>query len=266
MGPVRASLASLVLAACSFGGHDSVVSDADPTRPDADPTAPDADPAAPDADPARPDAMTTPDAEPRVYLFADGFEGGLGPWTDVTLESGDSATASSAQAHTGGMSGRGAVNSTPEAQAAFYKDLSPMMEVHARFHVRLDAGFSNSSYVGLLSFVNHASGWNNIATATMGSNQRLYMENNAGGGSIPGTASVALVPGQWHQLDMSATISPTAGSLTLLVDGQVQVQVSGIDTGSLPVNRLAFGIIWEGQGSQSNALHVDDVIIDPLPL
>jgi len=268
MGRVCAGLACLVLTACSFGGRSQDVAiDADPSRPDADPNAPDADPSQPDAPPGTPDAPPgTPDAAPRIYLFTDGFESGLAAWTDVTLESGDGATASSAQAHTGTMSGRCSVNSTPEGQAAFYKDLAPMMEVHARMHIRLDAAFANSSYVGLLSFVHHAGGWDNIATATMGSNKRLFMENNAGGGSIPGSATVALVPGQWHQIDMSTTISPTSGSLTLLVDGQVQIAVTGIDTGSQPVNRLAFGIIWEGNGSQSNVLHVDDVIIDPLPL
>src|SRR5689334_15590589 len=78
----------------------------------------------PDAMPGAPDAMPgAPDAMPRVYLFDDGFESGLGPWTDVTLEAGDSATVSSSQSHTGAMSGRCATNTVAEAQAAFYKDL-----------------------------------------------------------------------------------------------------------------------------------------------
>jgi hypothetical protein len=251
-----------VLVGCDYAARDVPAVDGDPSAPDADPSAPDAMPGAPDAMPG------APDAAPRVYLFADGFETGLDPWSDVTLESGDSATVSSAQAHAGVMSGRCATNSTPEAQAAFYKNLAPMTEVHARFHVRLDPSFNNGSYVGLLSFVHHAGGWNNIATATLGSDKQIFVENNAGGGSIdPTTPSpITLTSGAWHVIEMSATISPSAGSLIVRVDGAIQVQATGIDTGTLPVNRLAFGIIWEGQGSQALGLHVDDVIIDPLPL
>lgn len=253
-------IALIAAAGCQYSGRSVAAVDGDPAAPDADLTRPDADPAAPDAPPP------PPDAAPRVYLFTDGFEAGLAAWTDVTLESGDAATVSSAQAHTGADSGRCATDATPYAQAAFYKDLAAMTEVHARMQVRLDSGFATSSYVGLLSLVHHASGWNNIATATLAADRSLYIENNSGGGELDPASPIALTTGAWHSIELSATISPTAGTLQLIVDGAVQVDATGLDTGNLAVNRLAFGIIWQGQGGQPLGLHVDDVVIDPLPL
>jgi hypothetical protein len=75
--------------------------------------------------------------------------------------------------------------------------------------------------------------------------------------------------GTWHLLEFQATISPTAGEARLWLDGNLEVEETGLDLGSNPIDRYAAGIYWTNPRTEANLLYFDEAAlvqwVDPAP-
>lgn len=102
-----------------------------------------------------------------------------------------------------------------------------------------------SFYCGFALYINSLSSWNTIFEAydpsssssvqlglRIDSGGHLYaIRGNPGSPTILGTSSLALSFKAWHYIEISGTISSTAGSVEVRVDGSITyISLSGVDT------------------------------------
>jgi hypothetical protein len=148
-------------------------------------------------------------------VFSDGFESGdLTAWSGFYAEPGDSIAASMEQKKTGTYSAKATVDTQAPGQAIVYQDFTGQTTLYAQTFLYLDPSFATTSYVAVMQFLN---GWTNILSASIKDDMTLYMWNDTCNAPNTGVCEAygfgtgpTISKGQWHFLELTATISETA--------------------------------------------------------
>ncbi|MFQ5847728.1 MAG: heparin lyase I family protein [Candidatus Methylomirabilales bacterium] len=209
-----------------------------------------------------------------AVIFSDGFESGdLSAWNGSNApDAGDSIAASTALPKTGTYSGRAEIDTNPaNPQAMVWKNFSDQTTVFARINIFLPSTFSlqPGGHLTVMEFLND---WSNIIGTSIKDDMTLYMWNcvpSCGSGEAYGWgATAAITTDTWHTLTMMASISPTAGEARLYLDGTLEIEATGKNLGSNPINKFATGIYWANDKDQANTLYIDDALVSdtaPVP-
>jgi hypothetical protein len=214
-----------------------------------------------------PAAGSAPANPGNVVLFMDDFESGdLSGWDGSFAETGDSITASSAQTYSGTYSGRAEVDTVTDAQAMVWKNLPGYTSLRAAFRIYLSPAFATTDHVTVMQFLN---GWTNLLSLTINDDRTLYLWNDVAGEAYGYLTTPVISTGTWHLLEFQATISPTAGEARLWLDGNLEVEQTGVNLGSSPIDRYAAGIYWTNPRTEANLLYIDEAAlvqwVDPAP-
>jgi hypothetical protein len=232
-----------------------------------------------------PSAGSPPSSWGDVFVFYDGFESGnLTAWSGSYAGSGDSIAASTEQKNTGSYSGKAQIDSvdTGGPQAMVWKNIADHTSLHAKMHIYLPTDFAlprdpadpgDRPYVVVMEYVNpNVDGqWVNIIDVTINEDMTLYMWNGtctapSGAGTCEAygfQATNTISKGTWHTLEMMAKVSPTSGEARVWLDGNLEIEATGINLGSNPITRFASGIYWSRPrpNNNPNTVYHDDVVL-----
>jgi hypothetical protein len=208
------------------------------------------------------DAGKTVDAASSMALLDQDFEGSLiGPFTNVYEMPSDEVNYATI-GHSGTKSAYCITAAPAEAQATLYRDFSNRSQLYASMWIRLDTGFPPNDYVMIMAFVDDPNGttWNNLAQVSVFPDMRVSMYNNAASTETFSTATLTV--NTWHHIEALVRISATNGRLMLAIDGAVQFDKTGLDTGFMQMDKILTGIAWQGSANDPTALYVDDVHLE----
>ncbi len=188
-------------------------------------------------------------------FFSDGFESGdLSAWDTNTAGSGDSIAASTDQADTGTYSAKAVVNADASQWALVRKNFAGQTILYEKARIYLHASFSLTGTIVLAEI------WENgneiISTMIQDGTMRLEAYNQVASQSYIGTT--AITTGVWHTIEMMTVISDTAGEFRIWLDGNLEIEQTGINLGTNPIDRADAGIGWE-QAADPNTVYYDDV-------
>jgi hypothetical protein len=150
-----------------------------------------------------------------------------------------------------------------------WKNLSGYTSLRAAFRIYLSPTFATTDHVTVMQFLN---GWTNILSLTINDDRTLYLWNDVplpAGEAYGYLTTPVISTGTWHLLEFQATISPTAGEARLWLDGNLEVEETGLNLGSNPIDRYAAGIYWTNPRTEANLLYFDEAAlvqwVDPAP-
>jgi hypothetical protein len=195
-----------------------------------------------------------------IFPFFDGFEtGNFSGWDGTSTETGDSLSISTTPVHTGTYSVEGQVDNVANAQAIVWEDFSDENNLFARSYIYLDPSFSTTDHVTVMQFIDTSSGWQNQISATINDDMTLYMWNAIAGEAYGYLATNTISTGTWHTLDMQAKISDTNGEARLWLDGNLEIEATGINLSTEGVDRFAAVYYWASPKTEPNTLYMDDI-------
>lgn len=90
---------------------------------------------------------------------------------------------------------------------------------------------------------------------------------NASTGTTYSSSSSVIVPGMWHEVEVSILPATTGRSFDLAVDGVEVVNETGLELVPLAVNTTLFGIGWQEVPDGGRRMWLDDITVadEPLP-
>ncbi|NHI88720.1 MAG: DUF2341 domain-containing protein [Candidatus Thorarchaeota archaeon] len=211
-----------------------------------------------------PSVSSPPDNHANVFQFYDGFESGdLNSWDGSYTDIGDSLSVTTEQANTGTYSAKGVVDNQAAAQAMIWKDFSDKTSLFARVHFYLPATFSTTDHVTIMQFVDTSPVWVNQLSLTIYSDMSLYLWNAIASEAYGYGTTSPISKGSWHMLEIQAKFSTTDGEARLWVDGNLEVEETGINLGSEGVNRFCTVFYWASPQTEPNTVYADDVFLRP---
>jgi hypothetical protein len=196
------------------------------------------------------------DSGARTYLFQDGFEGALDPWTplgNVVLDTGvapvEGTSILRAQAGSASSSRAEVMLARNIASGSFF----------VRAYYYLPSGYPITD-LSLLEVV-QASTENIIVMSVP---ELAYLSQIDGTGEV----STFVVPrDQWLCIETRVGVANEPnGSIDIWVDGILRYSTTGLDTFSAGVDELHTGVTWAGPGQSPSSVYVDDVIADDVAL
>jgi hypothetical protein len=200
-----------------------------------------------------------------VFFFYDGFESGnLSAWSGFGEGSaGDSISSSTDQANTGSYSAKCVMDSVASPQAMVYEDVPDESNLFARIQIYLDPSLSITDRLTVMQYIDTSPGWQNLLSVTIDQDMTLYMWNAYDGEAYGYQVGNTISKGSWHTLEMQAKISETAGEARLWLDGQLEIEATGINLSTdRLITRFAAGIYWAGD-NEPNTLYIDDGFLRP---
>jgi hypothetical protein len=231
---------------------------------------------------------TSPGSPPadgaNVFLFYDdGFESGLvPPWDTTYADTGDSITQSSTRAYAGTYSAKAETDNQTGATAYVQEDITGQSTLYIRMYIYLDSGFdawppdATDEYVNFLRTVNMDSGWQNLISLNVYSNDdageseymKLYFWNTWTSEAYWSTNKITT--GQWHSIEVKLVIAPAPnGEAKMWLDGNLEINQTGINTGTLNITRICSGITWQGNYTDPHIIYIDEHFfrtgVDPEP-
>ncbi|MHA2304107.1 MAG: DUF2341 domain-containing protein [Candidatus Hodarchaeales archaeon] len=205
-------------------------------------------------------AGSPPTNSTNIFFFYDGFESSdLSGWdTNSTGSAGDSISVSTDQANTGSYSAKCVMDSVASPQAMVYEDFLDESNLFARIQIYLDPSLSITDRLTVMQYIDSSPSWQNLLSVTIDQDMTLYMWNAYDGEAYGYGVGNTISKGSWHTLEMQAKISDTAGEARLWLDGQLEIEATGINLSTdRLINRFATGIYWAGD-NEPNTLYIDD--------
>ncbi|MFX1485078.1 MAG: LamG-like jellyroll fold domain-containing protein, partial [Promethearchaeota archaeon] len=163
--------------------------------------------------------------------------------------------------HSGNYAVRGDVDDVAAAQAMVWKDFSDKSNLFARVHFYLPAGFSTTDHVTIMQYVDTSAGWQNQLSLTIRDDMTLYMWNAVFSEAYGYGTTSTISTGSWHTLDMQAKISDTAGEARLWLDGNLEIEETGINLGTEGIDRFCTVFYWAAPQTEPNTVIADDVFL-----
>ena len=198
-------------------------------------------------------------------LFKDGFESGnTSNWSSTYADSYSSTSTQSSVVRNGRYAQKFSLTATTDSSNAYVrKDLtSQITSYYTSFYLYLPSDFDGSDDYWSL-YVADDSAWNYRANIFIidynyigldifdSSQTKTYTQD-----------TLVLTRSVWHKIEFAHTISTTAGSYSLWIDGDLRLSASNINTGSTGVQYLHYGSTWSWYGVADD-LYLDDIRISP---
>ena len=214
------------------------------------------------------EVSTTPSSGPAIgscpapsVVFADGFESGdLSAWDSSSTGTGDTIGASTVEVNTGTYSVRGETDSVADASAYVTKDFAGETTVVVQAYIYLDPAFAITGNVEILYF-NAASP---VLATLIKPDLTLQLWNQVAGENYLGTTTIT--KGVWHVVEMEAVINGTTSEARLWLDGNLEVEQTGIDLGLNPITRLKAVRYWSQVDTEANIVYFDDIVLCDQPM
>ncbi|MGH7380609.1 MAG: heparin lyase I family protein [Candidatus Methylomirabilales bacterium] len=220
-----------------------------------------------------PSASTPPSSWTGALIFYDGFESGnLNAWSGSATTAGDTIAAvnDSLPGQNGTFTGKAVTDTTPDPVLGYsygfaWKNFTGQNTVYAKLKVYLPPSFpsAGTNDVVIMEFNN---GWSNIISLTINAEDRtLFMWKE--GGPPPGpfgyndSPSTPLTTGMWHTIEMMATASTTAGEARVWLNGSLEIEATGQNLGSNPIDKVSAGIYYSIPEDKANTIYIDDVFV-----
>ena len=194
-------------------------------------------------------------------VFSDGFESGdLSAWDSSFTATGDTIGASTVEVNTGTYSVRGETDSVADARAYITKDFTGETTIVVQAYIYLDPAFSVSGNTEILYF-NEAS---QVLATEIKSDLTLSVWNQVASESYDGTTTIT--KGVWHVVQMEAVINGTTSEARLWLDGNLEVEQTGIDLGLNAITRLNAVRFWSQVDTEANIVYFDDFVLCDQPM
>jgi hypothetical protein len=189
-------------------------------------------------------------------FFSDGFESGdLSAWDGSTAGTGDSVAASTDTVVAGTYSLKAEVDNVPNAQARVFKDFAGQTTISATAYIFLDPAFSISGNVEVMYFTTPGQ----VLTAHIKDDMTLNLWNDFAMENY--STATTISKGEWHALEMQAVINGTSSEARLWLDGNLEIQQTGINLGTDPITRFITGYHWSDPQDEANILYIDDATV-----
>jgi parallel beta-helix repeat protein len=190
-------------------------------------------------------------------LFSDDFESGdTSFWNQDVFSGGDVIDTSSNEANAGTYSLMSMVNGDgdPGDRALVRKDIAGQTNLYQKVRIFLPASFSLTGSIVVMELWESA-GTNEIINVNVNAGGTLEMWNFVATQSYASAATIST--GAWHTLEMQAVIAGAASEARLWLDGILVIEQTGIDLGTLPIDRADVGIGWN-QNPEAHTIYYDD--------
>ncbi|MFW9893511.1 MAG: DUF2341 domain-containing protein, partial [Candidatus Thorarchaeota archaeon] len=214
-----------------------------------------------------PTITNPPNDHANVFQFYDGFESGdLSAWNGSYTDTGDTLIVLNTPlipVHSGSYAVRGSVDNVAAAQAMVWKDFSDKSNLFARVHFYLPAGFSTTDHVTIMQFIDTSTGWQNQLSVTIRDDMTLYMWNDVFDEAYGYGTTSTISEGSWHTLDMQAKISDTAGEARLWLDGNLEIEETGVNLGTEGIDKFCTVFYWASPQTEPNTVIADDAFLRP---
>jgi len=211
-----------------------------------------------------PSTSSPPNDHANVFQFYDGFESGdLSAWNGSYTDIGDSLSVTTERSNTGYYSAKGEVDTQAAAQAMVWKDFSDKTSLFARVHFYIPLTFSTTDHVTIMQFVDTSAGWANQLSLTIRDDMTLYLWNAIAGEAYGYGTTSTLSKGSWHMLELQAKFSTTTGEARLWLDGNLEVEETGKNTGAEGVDKFCTVFYWASPQTEPNIVYADDVFLRP---
>ncbi|MGD9395580.1 MAG: DUF2341 domain-containing protein, partial [Candidatus Thorarchaeota archaeon] len=214
-----------------------------------------------------PTVTDPPNNHENIFQFYDGFESGnVNAWDGSYTDTGDTLIVLNTPlipVHSGTYAVRGTVDNVAAAQAMIWKDFSDKSNLFARVHFYLPVGFSTSDHVTIMQYVDTSTGWQNQISVTIRDDMTLYMWNAVFGEAYGYGTTSTISTGSWHTLDMQAKISDTAGEARLWLDGNLEIEETGVNLGTEGIDRFCTVFYWAAPQTEPNTVIADDAFLRP---
>ncbi|MFX0054392.1 MAG: DUF2341 domain-containing protein [Candidatus Hermodarchaeota archaeon] len=212
-------------------------------------------------------SSSPPSDSSRVFSFYDGFESGnLDGWNGSYTDIGDTLLVLNTPlipVHSGTYAVRADVDNQAAAQGMVWWDFSDSMNLLARVHFYLPAGFSTTDHVTIMQYVDTSTGWQNQISVTIKDDMTLYMWNAIAGEAYGYMATSTISTGSWHMLEMQARISDTNGEARLWMDGNLEIEETGRNLGTEGIDRFCTVFYWASPQTEPNTIYADDAFLRP---
>ncbi|MHA2384947.1 MAG: LamG-like jellyroll fold domain-containing protein [Candidatus Thorarchaeota archaeon] len=208
-----------------------------------------------------------PNNHTNVFQFYDGFEkgdlSGWDAWNEEAASDDISAVTSPPPPNTGTYSARCEIDNVAPPQAMVWENIADETSLFARTHLYLDPSFSISAggHVTFMQYVDTSTGWQNQLAVTIRDDLTLYIWNAVAGEAYGYGTTSTLTTGTWYMFELHATFSATDGEVRLWLDGNLEVDVSGKNTGAGGVDRFCTGFYWASPQTDPNILYIDDAFL-----
>jgi hypothetical protein len=173
-------------------------------------------------------------------LFSDGFESGdFSAWTNTY----GSPSVVSTQSYQGTYSAYKSASAS--SHHSVYKDISDQSVLNARMYFRLHTLPSSSDSIILIVFC-PSSSWTNLGMISVRNDAGTYKlkVDSSVGESPTANGEISLSADTWHCIELHETIDTSEGALRGYFDGDEIASVTGVDTGSGDIGRVATGCRW----------------------
>jgi len=172
--------------------------------------------------------------------------------------------ASGRPVHTGNFAATSVTDSTTDPVdiggfAMGVADFPAQSAIYAEGWFYLSASFPSTNYVTLMQGVSTTPGWQNVLNVTLANDNTLYVYEQQGGGFYP--SPTVLTTGAWHRIEAQFVISASAGEAKVWLDGNLEINATGINTGTRNIDRFIFGTFWQGDYTDPNTLFFDDTLV-----
>ncbi|MHA2332664.1 MAG: DUF2341 domain-containing protein, partial [Candidatus Hodarchaeales archaeon] len=210
-----------------------------------------------------PSASSPPSNSNNVFFFYDGFESGdFNAWNSTNIGSpSDSITVSTDQVYNGIYSAKGQVDNVADAQASSWKDFADEVTLFASTYIYLDPSFSTTGHVTVMQFIDTSSGWQNLISTSINDDMTLYMWNDYFGEAYGYQATNTISTGTWHRLDMQITTSDTDGEARLWLNGNLEIEATGVNISNNAADRFSTVFYWASPKTEPNTLYIDDCLL-----
>ncbi|MHA2040754.1 MAG: LamG-like jellyroll fold domain-containing protein [Candidatus Thorarchaeota archaeon] len=208
-----------------------------------------------------------PNNHTNVFQFYDGFEkgdlSGWDAWNEEAASDDISAVTSPPPPNTGTYSARCEIDNVAPPQAMVWENIADETSLFARTHLYLDPSFSISAggHVTFMQYVDTSTGWQNQLAVTIRDDLTLYIWNAVAGEAYGYGTTSTLTTGTWYMLELHATFSATVGEVRLWLDGNLEVDESGKNTGAEGVDRYCAGFYWSSPQTEPNIIFIDDAYL-----
>ncbi|MFX1485300.1 MAG: LamG-like jellyroll fold domain-containing protein, partial [Promethearchaeota archaeon] len=109
-----------------------------------------------------------------------------------------------------------------------------------------------------MQFIDNTPTWVNQFAITINDDMTIYVWNAIAGEAYGYGTTSTLSTGTWYTLEMQATISDTDGEIRVWLDGNLEIDESGLNTGTEGINRYCAGFYWASPQTEPNIIYVDD--------
>ncbi|MGD2187063.1 MAG: PilC/PilY family type IV pilus protein, partial [Desulfobacterales bacterium] len=196
-----------------------------------------------------------------AYLFEDGFESGdKSAWDFGHTQPGDQVQALPGSTVYEGNYALFCFTDPIETggQAWVTKTFAAQNKLYMRAYFYFDSFFNVSDYVTLLKYAH--TNWNNLLSVTYDETDTLYLWNSIAGEAYGHATGTVITKNEWHSIEMMIDVN--AGEARLWIDGNLDIEATGVNLGTNGVVRVTAGISWQEPKTESHTLYMDNVVVD----